>query len=149
MTASPELLDALVASARLADRLREALARLQPCLPFDGARVLAAETSDPLLTDAFLKRFENLACHLQDQLWPRIAVEQGMRNPAIVSRRDHADLKEKYALPGSADAFLDVIRLRNRLSHIYPTNPGCQARRLNEVAGLCPIRAKIASSRGR
>lgn len=106
------------------DRGREA--QLQPCLPFDGARVLAAAASDPMLTDASLKRFENLAYHLQDQLWPRIAVEQGMRNPAIVSRRDHADLMEKYALPGSADTFRDVIRPRNRLSHIHPTNPGRQ-----------------------
>lgn len=128
-----DLATALAITARLAARLRYALDQMKPYIPFDADRVEAVEAANPLLTDAFLKRFENLVNHLQDQLWRRVAVEQGLRDPDRMSRRDLADLMEKLDLLPSADEFLDVVRTRNRLSHVYPPDPGRQARRLNDA----------------
>lgn len=133
MTPRDDLLDALAVTARLAARLRDVLDQLAPYLPLDAERVEAVETANSLPTDAFLKRFENLVNHPQDQLWRRVAVEQGFRNPADMSRRDLADLMEKLGLLASADDFTDVIRTRNRLSHLYPADPARQATRLNQA----------------
>lgn len=133
MTEQQDFATALAVTARLATRLRDALDQLEPYIPFDADRVEAVEAANPLLTDAFLKRFENLVNHLQDQLWRRVAVEEGLRDPDRMSRRDLADLMEKLGLLPSADAFLDVVRTRNRLSHVYPPDPGRQARRLNDA----------------
>jgi hypothetical protein len=133
VTARADLLEAQAITARLAAKLRDVLARLAPYLPFDAERVEAVEADNSLLTDAFLKRFENLVNHLQDQLWRQVAVEQGFRNPADMSRRDLADLMEKLDLLASADDFAEVVRTRNRLSHLYPGDPARQATRLNQA----------------
>lgn len=108
--------------------MRDALDQMQPYIPFNADRVDAVEAANPLLTDAFPKRFENLVNHLQDQLWRRVAVEQGFRDPDRMSRRDLADLMEKLELLPSADEFLDVVRTRNRLPHVYPPDPSRQGR---------------------
>ena len=128
-----DLLEALAVTERLAAKLRDALAQLAPYLPFDAERVEAVEADNSLLTDAFLKRFEDLVNHLQDQLWRQVAVEQGFRDPSEMSRRDLADLMEKYGLLASSDAFAGVVRTRNRLSHLYPSDPARQATRLNDA----------------
>lgn len=133
MTARDDLSVALAVTKRLADKLRDVLDELAPYLPFDADRVEAVESANSLLTDAFLKRFENLVNHLQDQLWRQAAVEQGFRDPALMSRRDLADLMEKFGLLDSADAFAEVVKTRNRLSHMYPNDPARQATRLNQA----------------
>jgi hypothetical protein len=133
VTPRDDLLEALAVTERLAARLRDILTQLAPYLPFDAERVEAVEADNSLLTDAFLKRFENLVNHLQDQLWRQVAVEQGFRDPGDMSRRDLADLMEKFGLLASADAFTEVVRTRNRLSHMYPGDPSRQATRLNQA----------------
>jgi hypothetical protein len=42
-------------------------------------------------------------------------------------------LMEKIAVLPSVVEFREVVRLRNRLSHVYPDDPDRQARRLNEA----------------
>jgi hypothetical protein len=133
VTGADDLVAALRISLHLAARLRAALVMLEPYRPFDAASVEAVENADPLLTDAFLKRFENLVNQLQDQLWRRVAVEIGLRDPAEMSRRDLVDLMERLGLVPSADDFVDVVRTRNRLAHTYPDDPARQAARLNEA----------------
>ncbi|GAA0599426.1 hypothetical protein GCM10009416_41910 [Craurococcus roseus] len=133
MTARDDLSVSLGAAKRLADKLLDVLGDLAPYLPFDADRVEAAEAANSLLTDAFPKRFENLVNHLQDRLWRRVAVEQGFRDPALMSRRDLADLMEKFGLLESADAFAEMVKTRNRLLHMYPNDPARQATRLNQA----------------
>jgi hypothetical protein len=106
---------------------------LAPYVPLDARRVEAVEAANSLLTGASLKRFENLVNHLQDQLWRQVALEQGFRSPADMSRRDLADLMEQLGLLASADDFAGVVRTRNRLSHLYPGDPARQANRLNDA----------------
>lgn len=50
---------------------------------------------------------------LQDQVRRRIVAEEGLRDPATMSRRDILDYMEKIGVIASADAFLDVVRARN------------------------------------
>ena len=57
-------------------------------------------------------------------------VEEGLRDPAEMSRRDIARWSAQ-PVP-DALAFLDAVRIRNRLAHVYPDDPERQARRLNE-----------------
>ena len=113
--------------------MRDGLAQLAPYLPFDAPSLEAADAALPFATDALLKRFENLVNHLQDQVWRRAAVALSFRDPAAMSRRDLADAMERLGFLPSADAFVEVIRTRNRLSHLYPDDPARQARRLNKA----------------
>lgn len=130
---------AIATATRLAGRLRRSLAALEPYHPFDGPAVLAVDSAAPDATDAFLKRFENLVNHLQDQVWRRIVVEESFRDPAEMSRRDIAEAMEKTGLLRSTRDFLDAVRIRNRLSHLYPDDPGRQAARLNEAYGTAAL----------
>lgn len=117
----------------LAQRLQASLDTLGRFHPFDATRVTEADIAVPDATDAFLKRLENLVNHIQDQVWRRIVVDEGFRDPAEMSRRDIAELMEKITLLPSVAEFREVVRLRNRLSHVYPDDPERQARRLNEA----------------
>lgn len=112
---------------------------LAPYHPFHQQSVLAAEQAAPDASDAFLKRFENLVNHIQDQVWRRIVVEEGFRDPSEMSRRDIAENMEKAGLLRSTQEFVDVVRIRNRLSHLYPDDPARQALRLNEAYGASAI----------
>lgn len=89
--------------------------------------------------DAFLKRFENLVNHIQDQIWRRVVVDEGYRDPTELSRRDIADLMEKLGLLSGEQAFREVVRIRNRLARLYPDEPARQAVRLNEAYGAAAL----------
>ena len=60
-----------------------------------------------MLTDAFLKRFENLVSQLQDQVWPRVAAFEGERSSAAVAPR-LMELMDKLRMLDLADAFRDI-----------------------------------------
>ena len=81
--------------------------------------------------DAFLKRFENLTNHLQDQAFRLIVAAEAVREPSAMSKRDTADYMEKLGAIADSDAFFDALRVRNRLSHAYPDEPARQADQLN------------------
>jgi hypothetical protein len=115
---------AIATALHIAARLRGSLAALAPWHPFNKGTVQAADAALPDATDAFLKLFENLVNHLQDQVWRRIVVDEGFRDPAEMSRRDIAESMEKTGLLASTQDFLEVVRLRNRLAHLYPDDPG-------------------------
>lgn len=119
-------------ASHLGGRLAASLAVLARFLPFDAAQVEAVNEQVPDATDAFLKRFENLVNHVQDQAWRLIAVDEGFRDPAEMSRRDIAEFMAKIGLLTSYEDFREVVRIRNRLSHVYPDDPARQARRIAE-----------------
>lgn len=120
MTAADDLAEAVATADLLAGRMRDVVARLAPYLPFDAASLATADTELPFASDALLQRFENLVNHLQDQVWRRAAVALSLRDPAEMSRRDLADAMERLGWLASADACVDVVRTRNRLSYSTP-----------------------------
>lgn len=117
--------------ARLAESLRRSRARLAAVFPVNGASVAGFDEATRTEADAFLKRFENLANHLQDQVFRLIVAAEAVREPAGLSRRDTADYMEKLGVIAASDAFFDAMRVRNRLSHVYPDEPARQAGQLN------------------
>lgn len=117
--------------ARLAASLRRSRSRLAAVFPLSGAAVAAFDEATRTEADAFLKRFENLINHLQDQVFRLIVAAEAVREPAGLSRRDTADYMEKLGVIADSDAFFDAMRVRNRLSHVYPDEPARQAAQLN------------------
>ena len=138
MSTASEVQDALASAARIGLRLRESLADLAPVMPISPAAVEAMDRHLAVLTDAFLKRFESLVSQLQDQVWPRAAAFEG-EDPVPFSRRDLMELMDKFRILDSADAFRDIAKLRNRLSHAYMHNPVRIAQRLNEAYAASPV----------
>lgn len=118
-------------AARLAESLRRSRARLAAVFPVSGAAVAAFDETTRTEADAFLKRFENLANHLQDQVFRLIVAAEAVREPAGLSMRDTADYMEKLGVIADSDAFFDAMRVRNRLSHVYPDEPARRAGQLN------------------
>lgn len=134
---APELRDAVASASRIGGRLRESLADLAAVMPISPAAVENMDRHLAVFTDAFLKRFESLVSQLQDQVWPRAAAFEN-EDPAPLSRRDVMELMDKLRILESADAFRDIARLRNRLSHAYTHDPVRIARRLNEAYAAAP-----------
>ncbi len=122
---------AVALTARLAESLRRSRGRLAAAFPVSGAAVAAFNEAARTEADAFLKRFENLVNHLQDQVFRLIVAAEAMRDPRELSRRDTADYMEKLGVIADSDAFFDALRVRNRLSHVYPDEPAKQADQLN------------------
>lgn len=122
---------AVALTARLAESLRRSRSRLAAAFPVSAAAVVAFDETARTETDAFLKRFENLANHLQDQVFRLIVAAEAMREPSALSRRDSADYMEKLGVIADSDVFFDAMRVRNRLSHTYPDEPARQAEQLN------------------
>lgn len=99
--------------------------------PISAAAVAALDEPSRTEADAFLKRFESLANHLQDQVFRLIIAAEAVREPSALSRRDIADYMEELGVIADSDASFDAIRVRNRLAHVYPDEPERQAGQLN------------------
>lgn len=128
-----DLRRAILAARTVAASLRRSLDRLAPLLPIDANGAVALDEDGRDRMDAFIKRFENLVNTLQDQVF-RLIAEHGLaRDPARMSRRDTLDYMEKPGVLAEADPFHDAVRLRNRLSHMYPDDPARQAGQLNRI----------------
>ena len=56
-----------------------------------------------------------------------------------LSRRDLMELMDKFRILDSADAFRDIAKLRNRLSHAYIHDPVRIAKRLNDAYEATPL----------
>lgn len=97
---------AVALMARLAESLRRSRARLAAAFPVNGPVVAAFDEATRTEADAFLKRFENLINHLQDQVFRLVVETEAPREPRGLSRRDTADYMEK----------LGVIAIRTRFS---------------------------------
>jgi hypothetical protein len=128
-----DLLQAIARSRIIVGSLQRSLAWLDPRAPLDAASVAAFSEHDRDLSDALLKRFENLVNVLQDQVFRLIADREMARDPGRMSRRDVLDYMEKIGAVASADMIHDAVLLRNRLSHVYPDDPAMQAGQINRV----------------
>lgn len=122
---------AVALTVRLAESLRRSRDRLAAAFPVSAAAVAAFGEATRTEADAFLKRFENLVNRLQDQLFRLTVAAEALRDPRELSRRDAADYMEKLGVVADSDAFFDALRMRNRLSLVYPDEPARQADQLN------------------
>lgn len=133
-----EVRDALASAGRIGLRLRDSVVDLADVMPISPAAVEIMDRRVATLTDAFLKRFESLVSQLQDQVWPRAAAFEN-EDPVPMSRRDVMELMDKFRILDSADAFRDIAKLRNRLSHAYIHDPVRIAKRLNDAWAATPL----------
>jgi hypothetical protein len=127
----------LVAAERCAARLERSLNRLRALFPIDAEALQALEPRRQDDIDAFLKRFEQLALSLQDQVFVGLAIREG-EDPRELSRRDLAELMERLRAIPSADEFRTILGIRNRLAHLYPDEPDRQAANLNAAYEATP-----------
>jgi hypothetical protein len=137
---------AIALAARLAESLQRSRARLAAVFPVDGAAVARFDEAVRTEADAFLKRFENLANHMQDQVFRLIVAGEAMREPSALSRRDAADYMEKLGVIADSDAFFDAMRVGNRLSRVYPDEPERQAGQLNAAWSAAEVVLAAAAS---
>lgn len=132
-----ELQQAIFGARRLASRIAESLRTLAPLRPIDAARIDALTEAEAERTDAFLKRYENLTL-LQEQLWWAV-LRADADDPTSMSRRDVIERMDRLGLVPSAAAALDAVRIRNRLAHVYPTQPDRSAAQLEAALDAAPF----------
>ncbi len=133
-------------ATRLAESLRRSQVRLAAVFPISGASVATMDEATRTEADAFLKRFENLANDLQDQVFRLVVATEAGREPSALSRRDAADYMEKLGVVASSDGFFDAIRVRNRLAHVYPDEPDRQAVQLNAAWSAAEVLLAAAAT---
>ena len=117
---------------RVADRLTVSVQRLDAFFPISAAVMdrLGEDTQERI--DAFIKRFEQLQDIIENRLFRGLAVLEG-EDLSAKSKRDLILLMEKFGILTSADDWLGLSILRNKLAHEYPGDAAKQAERLNEA----------------
>lgn len=120
--------------AALEGRLAALLAGLDEVLmlagpPPSSAQELAMRSAvERTASVALLKRVEQLEDILM-RLFRTLLRLDGV-DTSELTNRDIANRMEKWALLASADDWMAIVRLRNRLAHEYPVNPAEQLDRL-------------------
>jgi hypothetical protein len=134
------LRESLRAAVGIAARLRRSLDELRPIMPLTPERLERLDEAGEKALDAFMKRYEQLVTTLQDQVFEAVVAVTG-GPPAggkLASRRDYAELMEKLGMIGSAARHLQMVKARNRLARVYPSQPALQVRHLNDAVALAP-----------
>ena len=105
--------------------------------PFDAARTQALRhhIEDSERTDAFTARFGRLQDTLGDKLLPELLNCLGERLGPVI---DNLDRAEKLGLLESADQWLALRKLRNRMVHEYVRDMQALANALNEAHAAVP-----------
>lgn len=146
----------MIADARAAARL-ERLARLVArelhhlratdrrlfAEPFTAERAakLAADEELGERVEAFAARFGRLQDTLGDKVLPAWLAARGERPGAFA---DNLDRAERLGLIDSAQAWLDMRRLRNQMVHEYVEDPAVFASAVNAAHGFVPVLAETA-----
>ncbi len=120
--------------ARRLRRSHDALGRLFP-LAAEAVHALDPVAEDAV--DAFLKRYEQLVLTIQEELYEAVAAVGG-EDIRSLARREVTELMARLGALPAADRFRTVVAIRNRITHVYPDDPGRQARNLNEALGTVP-----------
>ncbi len=82
--------------------------------------------------DAMKARLQQLQTTLADGVFRGIAIVE-MHDIDSLSKRDIADLMEKFGVLESSDVWTELTLLRNRLAHAYLGDSETQVARLNDV----------------
>jgi hypothetical protein len=106
---------ALAAMDGCTRRLEHSRAKLQRRFPLEPQQLARLGPQDEEAIDALLKRFEQLVATLQDQVFKGIALAEA-DDVRPMSRRDVTELMEKFGALPSAQAFRDLVVVRNRLA---------------------------------
>ena len=104
---------------------------------FDVARAQALrhDIEDSERTDAFVARFGRLQDTLGDKLLPELLSCLGETLGPVI---DNLDRAEKLGLLASADLWLAIRKLRNRMVHEYVRDMQALANALNEAHAAVP-----------
>jgi hypothetical protein len=123
-----EFLDRLARSRRRLQWLRQQLATTIPVTP------ASLETMpEPTLTmfEALLKKLEQLIDDFR-RVTRTVLIVAG-EPPIGLNQRQMLDRLESLGAIASAERVIELIKLRNRTAHEYPTDPVRQAKLLNET----------------
>ena len=106
-----------------------------------------AAASDPVIAErieAFVARFSRFQDMLGDKLLPLVLRMSGEEPQPVIGNLDRA---ERYGWLASADGWLRVRKLRNRMVHEYVTMAADLAAALDDIHGgvpsLCDFLAKL------
>lgn len=110
-------------------------------------QVAAAATDDPVIAErieAFVARFSRFQDLLGDKLLPLVLRMSGEEPQPVIGNLDRA---ERYGWLASADDWLRVRKLRNRMVHEYLAMASDLAAALGDIHGavpsLCEFLAKL------
>jgi hypothetical protein len=112
----------------------------------EATDVAKAVGLDPVIAErveAFIARFSRLQDLLGDKLLPLILRMSGEEPQPVVANLDRA---ERYGWLDSADAWLRVRKLRNRLVHEYVDQPPDLAEALADVHASVPAMCRFLSN---
>lgn len=144
--ASAKLAAALAECGLHAQVLAQALAEVQPLLPFDAAGVAVISPVQRRLLDQIAYRFGKLQDSLGEKVLPGLllASQEPVAPEATFIEKLHR-LERLGAVPSAADWKL-LRELRNALAHDYPDAPALQAAWLNRLVASIPTLLGMAAA---
>lgn len=115
-----------------AERLRWAMGKLSPLLPFTEDKIQQLTDEDLAVLDQFIVRFSKLQDAMGAKLFPTVlelTYEQGQLSTFI----DKLNRLEKIGAIDSASYWLELREMRNLFAHDYPNDAAVQASILNKA----------------
>lgn len=136
--ATPKLAAALAECGLHAQVLAQALAEVQPLLPFDAIAVVGINPAQRRLLDQIAYRFGKLQDSLGEKVLPGLLLAaQEPVAPEATFIEKLQRLERLGAVRSAADWKL-LRELRNALAHEYPDAPELQAAWLNRLMSSIP-----------
>lgn len=115
-----------------AERLRWALATLQPKRPLTPAKTAALSPLELAVCDQFIVRFAKLQDAMGAKLFPAVLDLTG-EHGELAAFIDKLNRLEKIGAIPSAEQWLELREMRNQFAHDYPEDPEIQTALLNKA----------------
>lgn len=126
---------ALTICERHAERLRWAMATLEPLFPITPGGLADLSDVQLAVVDQFIMRFSKLQDAMGAKLLPGI-LELTKEPGSFPTFIDKLNRLEKIGAIPSASEWLQFREMRNQFSHDYPDDPVIQASQLNKALEL-------------
>ena len=132
---------------RSADTLRESLGRVAlPATP-EGLDRLDTDAKDRI--DAFVLRFLRLQDALGRQVFRALLALEQEDEPDALSQLDVLDRMERLGIVPSVEAWSELRRLRNMLTHDYPEHPELRLEALRKALAGSALLLEVLERVGR
>lgn len=130
-----QTLDALAAIGR---RLASSLADDVLMFPISAADAASDDTNVAKSLDAFLQRFAQTLDHIWRKLFPRMQAAIAGSND-LLTMRELLDTLHRATVIADVRTWLELIEVRNRLTHEYALDPTERAAAINDAWSRAPV----------
>ena len=137
MTREERLVETLAALTAIGRRLASSLRDDAGIFPISAADAASEDDALTKSLDAFLQRFNQALDHILRKLFPRLQAAITASDDPL-TMRELLDSLHRVGVIEDIQTWLELIEVRNRLTHEYALDPAARAGALNDAWSRAP-----------